>query len=353
MRYLAFLLVIALLCVGVVFVARQQFVADVGIWAIAWGFDSRVSNDPSQVIFVVNRGETAATIAERLQREKLISNALLFRLMAKLRGIDSQIEAGEYQLRRNMTMNEVLDELAHSQFAGSRITVVEGWRAEEIADMLQRRGVAKRNEFLALVNAASFDADFLRSRPVGASLEGYLFPDTYRVPPGITVEEIIQMMLKNFGQRFNQDMREKAVKSGLSIHEVVTLASIVEREAVLPEERPVIASVYLNRLKANMLLQADPTVQYAVADVNSTGEPREYWKKTLTVADLAIDSPYNTYRYKGLPVGPIANPGLASIKAVLEPAETDYLYFVAAENGTHVFARTLDEHNQNVAKYRR
>ncbi len=356
MRYLAtltFLLVIALLCVGVAFVARQETVTEIGIWVIARQFDSRPSSDPSQVLFVVNQGETASTIAERLEREKLISNSLLFRVMAKLRGIDSHIEAGAYQLRRNMTTNEILDELAQSRYAGSTVTIPEGWRAEEIADLLQRRGIVKRSEFMALVNAAGFDADFLRSRPLGASLEGYLFPDTYRVPPGITAEEIIQLMLKNFGQRFNSTMREQAAKSGLSIHEVVTLASIVEREAVVPQERPVIASVYLNRLKANMLLQADPTVQYAVANANPDDVDQGYWKKMLTIADLKIDSPYNTYRYKGLPPGPIANPGLASIEAVLEPAKTEYLYFVATENGTHVFAKTLEEHNQNVAKYRK
>ncbi|MCL5266062.1 MAG: endolytic transglycosylase MltG [Chloroflexi bacterium] len=354
---LAFLLVIAFLCTGTVLVARQQTVTEIGIWALAREFDTRPSNDPSAVTFVVAQGDTAASVAQRLERQKLISNALLFRVMSKLRGADSHLEAGEYQLRRNMTTNEIIDELQQNRFMGSRITVVEGWRVEEIADLLQRRGVVNRDEFLKLVNTPPFDADFLRSRPAGVSLEGYLFPDTYRVPPGITSDEVIEQMLENFGQRFSPAMREQAARAGLSIHQVVTLASIVEREAVVPEERPIIASVYLNRLKEGMLLQADPTVQYAVYNASQSAPGRgdarpDYWKKGLTSADLQVDSPYNTYRYKGLPPGPIANPGLASIKAVLQPANTTYLYFVATENGAHAFANTLDEHNRNVEKYR-
>lgn len=356
MRYfaaLAFLLVIALLCSGAVLIARQEAVSDVGLWLLSWQLDERPSRDSSTVLFVINKGETATAIAERLEKEKLITSGLAFRIIVKARGVDAHIEAGEYQLRRNMTMNEIIDELQQGRYAGSRVTIPEGWRAEEIADLMQRRSIAKRVEFLALVSAASFDADFLRGRPPGSSLEGYLFPDTYRVPPGITTEEIIQTMLKNFGQRFNQTMREQAARSGMTIHEVVTLASIIEREAVVPEERPLIAGVFLNRIKASMPLQADATVQYAVANANAGGGAHDYWKKALTVADLAVDSPYNTYRYNGLPPGPIANPGLASIRAVLEPAQTDYFYFMASENGAHVFAKTLEEHNRNVQKYQR
>lgn len=347
------MVVIVLLCSGIAFIASREPLTQIGTWVLALQIDRRASDDASTVRFVVNRGETAAAVADRLEREKLISSALLFRMMAKLRDADSTIEAGEYQLRRNMTVNEVIDELQQNRFAGSKITIVEGWRAAEIADLLQKRGIAKRAEFMALVDGAGFEADFLRGRPLGASLEGYLFPDTYRVPPDIAATEIVQEMLKNFGQRFNQTMREQAAKSGLSIHEVVTIASIIEREAVVSEERPIIASVYLNRLKSGMRLDADPTVQYAVAGTNAGEGMGDYWKKDLTVADLQVDSPYNTYRYTGLPPGPIANPGLASIKAVIEPATTDYLYFVASGNGSHVFARTLEEHNQNVVKYRR
>jgi UPF0755 protein len=160
-------------------------------------------------------------------------------------------------------------------------------------------------------------------------------------------------MLDNFDRRFAPEMRAEATRRGLTIHQVVTLAAIVEREAVVAAERPRIAGVFLNRLQRGMKLQADPTVQYAVAGPSPSRLAESYWKQGLTPLDLGVDSPYNTYRYDGLPPGPIANPGLASIRAVLEPEQTDYLYFVAKPDGSHAFARTLREHDDNVARYLR
>jgi len=178
-----------------------------------------------------------------------------------------------------------------------------------------------------------------------------LFPDTYRTPPGTTARELINQMLQNFGQKFTSQMRQQAAARGLTVHQVVTLASIVEREAVVASERPTIAGVFFNRLAADMPLQADATVQYAKAEQDASALATSYWPADLSIADLDIDSPYNTYRNRGLPPGPICCPGLASIKAVLESPPTDYYYYVAKGDGSHVFAKTLEEHNQNVAKY--
>lgn len=352
MRYVfvAFLVVLFLLFVFAFVIASQSLFSDGAILAIARQFDQRASDDPTPIQFTIREGETASTIAERLERDGLISSALTFRLLARIRGADAHLEAGQYELRRNMTASEIIDKLEEGRRLLTRITTIEGWRSEEMADLLDRRGLARREEFLSLTRNAIFDYDFLADRPKGASLEGYLFPDTYDIRPGSTATDIVRMMLSNFGSRFDSSMREKAARSGLTIHQVVTLASIVEREAAVASERPTIAGVFLNRLEAGVPLQADPTVQYAVVGT-APGTLPDYWKKGLSLADLQVESPYNTYRVKGLPPGPIANPGLASLVAVIEPAETDYLYFVAKPDGSHEFARTLEEHNRNVAKY--
>jgi len=348
---LALLVVLFLVCILFFLIAGQVLFSQGAFLAVARQFDQPASDDPSPVQFTVREGESTSTIAERLQNEGIISNALMFRLYARMRGVETRLAAGPYELRRNMTINEVIDKLEEGHYLRTRITTIEGWRSEEVADLLDQRGLAKREEFLSLTRNAIFDYDFLKDRPKGASLEGYLFPDTYEIEPGASATDIVRMMLSNFDRRFDSSLRRKASSLGLTIHQVVTLASIVEREAAVADERPLMASVFLNRLKNDMPLQADPTVQYAVAGTAPDAMP-DYWEKSISLADLQLDSPYNTYRVKGLPPGPIANPGLASLKAVVEPARTDYLYFVAKPDGSHEFARTLEEHNRNVAKYR-
>ena len=220
----------------------------------------------------------------------------------------------------------------------------------DIADSLDSRGIATREAFLSAA-AGDFDADFLRERPPGSTLEGYLFPDTYQVLPGATPRQVLQLMLTAFGERFTPELRAESAKVGLTPHQVVTLASIVEREAVAADERPLIAGVFLQRLKRGLKLQADPTVQFALAGVNPPRRSQGYWKAPLSSADVTINSPYNTYVIDGLPPGPIGNPGLAAIRAVLEAPSTDYLYFVARPDGRHAFARTYKEHEENVARY--
>jgi UPF0755 protein len=308
-------------------------------------------SDASPVRFTINPGETAATIAPRLDREGLVSDGQLFLWLVKYRGLDAQLEAGEYELQSTMTMDEIIDTLLHGRLREVSITIPEGKRAEEVAALLEERGIAEGEDFLSLVRAGSSSYDFLTDRPEGAtnSLEGYLFPETYRIPADYDAAAIIDLLLTTFGERFSPELRQSATQEGMTIHEVITLASVVEREAVIPEERPIIASVYLNRLAQGMYLQSDPTVQYALGYQADTGQ---WWKIPMSLEeDVQVDSPYNTYMYPGLPPGPICNPGLASIEAVLKPADTPYLFFFSKFDGSHAFAETYEEHLRNQELY--
>ena len=312
---------------------------------------TRASADDTAEVFTVNPGETAATIAPRLDREGLVSDGQLFLYLVRYRGVDAQLEAGEYELRPNMTMDEIIDTLQHGRLREVSITIPGGKRAEEVAELLEERGISDGEEFLSLVRAGSSAYGFLGGRPEGASssLEGYLFPETYRIPADYDAAAILDLLLATFGERFSPEMRQAAADKGMTVHEVVTLASIVEREAVVPEERPIIASVYLNRLAQGMYLQSDPTVQYALGYQEDAGQ---WWKIPMSLEeDVVVDSPYNTYMYPGLPPGPLCSPGLASIEAVLEPAETPYLFFYSKFDGSHAFAETYEEHLLNQERY--
>lgn len=301
------------------------------------------------VPFMIEPGENASTIGPRLQAAGLIRDAELFQLLAEYTGADVQLIAGQYKLSPKMSMREILETIHQGRVVELSITIPEGWRIEEIAQLLSERGLMEDRAFLRAAGER-YDYPFLAERPEGASLEGYLFPDTYRVRPGISPRELTELMLDNFDQRLNPELRRLAQERGMSLYEVLTLASIVEREAVIAEERPVIASVYLNRLAAGLPLEADSTVQYALG----YDAPGASWWRRLALEQLrAVESPYNTYLHLGLPPGPICNPGLASILAVLEPAATPYLYYYAVGDGSHVFAETYEEHLQNQARYGR
>ncbi len=304
--------------------------------------------DDTPVEFTIGAGESVTSIAARLAQQGLIRDATLFRYYVRYHGLDAGIEAGKFTLRQTMTMQEIADRLGHALSDEVVFRTGEGWRMEQIADALAKTpglNIAP-DDFLRLAGTGHFDYDFLAERPVTASLEGFLFPDTYRLDKDTTAEDLINKMLTDFGQRVTPEIRHGIAGQGLTLYQGLILASIVEREARIPEERPLIASVYLNRLKIGMKLDADPTVQYALGFQKDTGE---WWKKPLLLADLDVDSPYNTYRYPGLPPGPIANPGLASIQAVAQPAQTDFLYFQAECDGSgrHRFARTFEEHAAN------
>jgi UPF0755 protein len=312
--------------------------------------------DSTKQVVGVPPGSTAADIGAELQRRGLIRSGLLFRLAAEQAGVGTTLAAGEYELSRSMSTNEIIQVLARGQVKRGLIaTIPEGWRSEQIADRLEATGFAARDEFLRAVDAPESVPGF---DVVGASapprLEGYLFPETYEVSQRVTGGRAAELMVRMFNQRVGNAIRGP-LESRLTSYQALTLASIVEREAKQASERATIAGVYLNRLAADMPLQADPTVQYAIATRDGPAAGAYNYWRDLAQADLQIDSPYNTYAVAGLPPGPICNPGEASIKAVLEPAKTDFMYFVATTDGsgTHLFARTLDEHNANVAKVNR
>ncbi|MBA3336849.1 MAG: endolytic transglycosylase MltG [Chloroflexia bacterium] len=302
------------------------------------------------VVIQISDADDAGTIADKLADAELLRWKPYFMLRMRLSG--DELLPGTYTLRKGMSVPGIVDEItigvdepdapAPSELA---ITAIEGWRFEQFAEAAAGVGSQGGAEaFIAAVESAPANQwEFLQSLPPGSSLEGYLFPDTYTFGSNAEAEDLVYLMLRNFDERFTPEMRRRAQEMGLTIHEVVTLASIVEREAVIAEERPIIAAVYLNRLVQGMPLQADPTVQYVVA------QPGDWWPQPLDTADLETDSPYNTYLYPELPPGPIANPGLASIQAVLTPEGVDYLYFVAKQDGsnTHAFAVTYEEQLQN------
>ncbi|MCX7839425.1 MAG: endolytic transglycosylase MltG, partial [Anaerolineae bacterium] len=285
--------------------------------------------DPTPVRFTISPGELPATVAARLQQQGLITNAELFLNLVKYKKVATKIQAGEYVLRKTMTMDEIIEAIQHGLARMITITIRPGWRAEEIADYLATLGLKnyQRDQFLRLVREGKFDYAFLKDRPKNAlpSLEGYLFPETYNVPYDIANDTLIALMLETFGKRVSDKTRQQIAAQKMTLYEAITLASIVEREAVVANERPIIASVFLNRLKKKMFLQADSTAQYALGYQSAT---KQWWKSPVTIEELAsVNSPYNTYRNLGLPPGPICNPSLASIVAVAEPAQTEYLFF--------------------------
>lgn len=282
-------------------------------------------------------GASAQRIADILANEEVVASPLLFRLVVKVVGAEQALQAGYYLLDANMGTLEIVEHLRTGDVTTERVVIPEGFEIKQIADELERKGLAARGRFIELASDASlvFGENVPIELPI-ASLEGYLYPDTYYFNLGQTEEDLIGQMVDRFVQVINGEVLQYLEQSELSLHEIITLASIVEREIMVDWERPIVASVYLNRLAINMPLQADPTVRYVMAE----DRPRVLYR------DLEIDSPYNTYRNNGLPPGPIASPGLRSILAVLEPAETEYLFFVSRRDGTHQFSETYEQHLQ-------
>jgi len=307
-------------------------------------------NDSRELTFVVRSGEAVSTVAQNLKRMGLIKDAGLFGWLVRYWGADGDIQAGVYSLRPNMTMEEIMRQLQHGRIPAVMVTIPEGWRAEEIAALLEKVNVVSAAEFLAAVAEGRSDYPFLGERPPDAptSLEGFLFPDTYQFPQHTTPNRVLDIMLENWDRRVPPELRARAADQDLTLYEAVTLASIVEREAVIPEERPIIAGVYLNRLNSGMYLQADPTVQYAKGYNETT---KRWWNPMLQEEALAVVSPYNTFVNPGLPPGPICNPGLASIRAMLAPTASDYLFFFSKGDGSHAFAATFEEHLRNQELY--
>jgi UPF0755 protein len=293
-----------------------------------------------EIEFAIAPGETAAEIAGRLEATGIVRKRELLTRYLRYRGLDTTIEAGSYRLSGSFSIREIADRIQSGRDPSRSFTVIEGWRREEIAEALVSAGFRFSAE--AFLQATSSGVEYDSDIPPGATLEGYLFPDTYALSPEASPEEIARTLFDTFRLRLTAEISERFARQGLGLHESVTLASIVEREAAVSDERPWIASVFLNRLRLGMRLEADPTVQFALG----RQPDGSWWKSPLELVDLESESPYNTYGAPGLPPGPIANPGLASLTAVAFPAESDYLFFRLACDGSrrHVFSRSLEEH---------
>ncbi len=296
--------------------------------------------DAEQIVDI-SPGATTTAIAGRLADAGVVSDAVTFRVAVALTGRSRSLKAGEYLFTEPMTPMEVVDKLARGDVYARRITFPEGLTIPELAAIYEMRGFGAARDFEA---AARDRMSIVDLDPRASDLEGYLFPETYAVPRATPATELVMMMIERFRAVYSDELQRRAKEEGLSTREVMTLASLVEKETARPDERPLVAAVYRNRMKIRMPMQADPTVVYAL-------QKAKKYDGNLRRADLSFNSPYNTYRYPGLPPGPIAAPGKASIDAVLAPAQVKYLYFVSRNDGSHVFAETLQEHNRNVNQY--
>lgn len=284
------------------------------------------SKDTTTKIFVVKKGEGLRSIVRQLKQERLISDPIVFFLLVKRLAIDANIQAGDFRLSPSMTAEQIAQELTHGTL-DAWITIPEGLRSEEIAQLLKKNIPTYQDSWILQLKKN----------------EGYLFPDTYLVPKDADIKLVIQIMRNNFDQKW-QTLNIQQDKTALSSNNTIILASIVEREAKYPQDRPIVAGILLNRIKQDMPLQADATIQYAI------GEAGNWWPNP-TKEDLQIDSSFNTYKYYGFPPGPIANPGIGSMKAAAFPAKTNYLYYLSDKEGGMHYAQTLEEHNRNIKKY--
>ena len=333
-RFIAFILVLVLL---IVLLSGMLFMNWLGK-----GSGPLEPGSEETVLVTVPRGTSTDGIGELLESQGLISDAFVFRLKSKLEGHDGKFRAGEYYLSSGMTMDEIIQQLLVGRDSTTRFTIPEGYDLRRTADALEARGLIDRQAFFKEIEEGEFDYWFIEGLEEGEErLEGYLYPETYEIFVNATEKEIIGKMLSQFNAVFTQEHIDRMQELDLSLNEVMILASIVEREAVVPEDRPVIAGVFQHRLRISMPLQSCATVQYILGEQ----------KPVLSIADTQIKSPYNTYVNTGLPPTPICSPGIESINAVLWPEETDYLYFLAKGDGSHVFSVTYDEHLRNKAKY--
>ena len=289
------------------------------------------SNNTESIDFTISSGQSVQTIAENLKIRGLVKDTNAFLLYVKVSGLGTQIQAGNYKLNKAMSVSEVANQLTHG-VNDIWIKVIEGWRVEEIAEYLETNFAVSAQEFI-------LEAD-----------EGYMFPDTYSIPVGSGPLDIANIMRGNFDKKVGENIINEINNQGLSLHEGITLASILEREVKHENDRPIVAGIYLKRLRNEWPLQADATVQYALGYSN---EESSWWKKGLTIDDLAIDSFYNTYIVTGLPPGPISNPGLGTIKAVANPKDSPYWYYISDSGGTLHYAETIEEHEANILKYLR
>lgn len=307
-----------------------------GIWWVNQPFDGPIKPR----LIDIPPGTPFTQISHILHENQLIGSEWFFTLLGRVQRVDRRIIPGEYELHGGMRPTELLEKIVKGEVYQHALTIPEGYNVVQIADILDQKNLASKQEILRL----NRDQKFIRDLNVQApTLEGYLFPDTYQFSRYTPPESIIRTFVNRFHEIVTPELKSRASMVGMTLQEVLTLASVVEKETGLASERPLVSGVFHNRLKRGIPLQSDPTVIYAL----------ESFDGNIRKADLSVDSPYNTYKVRGLPPGPIANPGLAAIHAALYPTQTDFVYFVARNDGSHQFSVTLADHNKAVEKYQR
>lgn len=294
-----------------------------------------------EVFVELPAGTSVSGMAQRLADAGVVSDPMTFRIAARLSGADRQLQAGEYRFSEPMSAFQVVTKIAEGDVFTRPITFPEGLTIKEMAVVFEKGGLGSASAFEKAATNTTLAAGF---DPGARSLEGYLFPSTYAIGRQGGAEATVRAMVEAFDRAFDPELRAEAAARGMSVREVVTLASLIEKETAQAAERPIVSGVYHNRLKRRIPLQCDPTVVYALMRAGT-------WTGNIRKQDLQIKSPFNTYVYPGLPPGPIASPGRASIDAAIHPADVPYLYFVSRNDGTHVFAETLAEHNRNVEQW--
>jgi len=311
----------------------------------------------TQVVVNIEKGQGLREIALNLRKEGIIKSENLFNFFALISGVQNNLQAGKYALSPSMNIAEIVKKLSEGETIKEKITIIEGWNLRDIGFYLENKGIAQAEELWEIAgfpavdysktsdlpkpNDFSQEFEFLKAKPENVSLEGYLFPDTYEITPFFSVEEIIKKMLENFKEKINSQLKEEIKKQGKTLHQILTMASLLEDEMQNFEDRQIAAGILWKRLKSGWPLQVDATLTYI------TGKP----SSELTKQDLQIDSSYNTYKYYGLPLGPICNPGLEAIKAAVYYKPTSYWFYLTTPEGETIFSETLEEHNMARAKY--
>ncbi|MDR3288061.1 MAG: endolytic transglycosylase MltG [Peptococcaceae bacterium] len=328
---------------GFFFVILLVFFAAAIWWSESLRPYAAAEEEAEVEVLTIYPGMQVSQIAEELESRNLIRSARVFRYLAKLRNVDALLRSGDYSVSQALTPQQVIDKLLQEPEMGTvRVTIPEGFTTEQIANTLTQKELGSKATFYQAIAEEEFSYTFLAGAPAGEKrLDGFLFPDTYFWTENAAPREILDKFLQRFQLELTAEAQARLQSLNLSVREWVTLASLVEKEAQMPEDRPVIAAVFMNRLDKKMKLESCATIQYVL------GTP----KAKLYEKDLQIPSPYNTYLHEGLPPGPIASPGHAALEAVLYPADTEFLFFLAKGDGYHVFAKTFAEHLQNQRTY--
>ncbi len=305
-----------------------------------WWLNQPIGGPSQPHLIDIPPGTPFTQVSRFLHQNHLIGSEWFFTLLGRVQGVDRKIIPGEYELHAGMRPTALLEKLVKGEVYQHALTIPEGYNVVQIADILDQKNLARKEDVLQLIR----DQAFIRSLNIQAStLEGYLFPDTYLFSRYTPPEFIIRSFVKRFHEMVIPELKDQATRMGMTFQEVLTLASVVEKETGMASERPLVSGVFHNRLQRGIPLQSDPTVIYAIDSFDGN----------IRKGDLSVNSPYNTYKVRGLPPGPIANPGLAAIHAALYPTQTDFVYFVARNDGSHQFSVTLAEHNKAVEKFQR